>query len=460
METNKSLEIAEKIAKKVNKKGGQTYLVGGYVRDEYRFKIGQTTKVDKDIDIEIHGIEKKVLENILSEFGYVLEVGKSFGIYTIRKYNLDIALPRIETKNGRGHTDFDVEVAPFIGTYKAAERRDFTVNSIMKDLITGEYIDHFNGIDDIKNGVLRYINKNKFQEDALRVLRACQFAARFEYKIDKKTTELCKRINLSNLSKERVYTEVNKGLLSNKPSIFFNCLNEMNQLEYWFKELYDLQKVEQNQIFHAEGNVYNHTLMVLDEGAKLIDRANYKKEFMYALLCHDFGKITATSIENGKIHSYKHDEEGVPLARKFLRRLSNEKFLIKYVTNMVLHHMKPNLYARDNSKIKSTNRLFFNSVAPNDLILLSMADDRGRISHTDKGNTEDFLYERLKIFNEYMSRDYVKGKELIENGIKPGPIFKLLLNLRDKHRIAGVSKRDSLKQIIAYNKELESVNKR
>lgn len=455
---NKSLEMAEKIAKKVNINGGHAYYVGGYVRDEYRFKLGQSSEMDKDIDIEIHGIEKNVLENILSEFGDVLEIGKSFGIYTIIKYNLDIALPRIETKSGQKHTDFDIEVDPFIGTYKAAQRRDFTVNSIMKDILTGEYIDHFNGISDIENGVLRYINKDKFQEDALRVLRACQFAARFDYIIDEKTIEICKEINISNLSKERIYQEVNKGLFANKPSIFFKYLNEMNHLDYWFKELYDLQKVEQDERFHAEGNVYNHTLMVLDEGAKLLDRVNYKKEFMYALLCHDFGKFTATSIENGKIHSYKHEEEGVPLARTFLRRLTDENFLAKYVTNMTLLHMKPNMYARDKSSIKATNKLFFNSIDPNDLILLSMADDRGRISLIPKENTENFLYKRLEKFNEYMSKDYVEGKDLIDNGIKPGPIYTKLLELRDKHRIAGVSKKNSLKQIIAYNKELEKKN--
>lgn len=198
--------------------------------------------------------------------------------------------------------------------------------------------------------------------------------------------------------------------------------------------------------------------MVLDEGSKLLDRVNYKKEFMYALLCHDFGKYTATSIENGKIHSYKHEEEGIPLAKTFLRRLTDEKFIVKYVINMTLLHMKPNMYARDKSKIKSTNRVFFDSIDPNDLILLSIADDRGRISLVEKENSEDFLYDRLEIFNEYMSRDYVEGKDLIENGIKSGPIFRKLLELRDKHRIAGVSKNESLKQIIAYNKELESKN--
>nr|WP_276939083.1 HD domain-containing protein [Helcococcus sueciensis] len=458
MKSDKSLDIAEKIAKKVNINGGRAYFVGGYVRDEYRLKFGQTNNIDNDIDIEIHGIEKNDLEKILNEFGDVLEIGKSFGIYTIRKYNLDIALPRIETKSGEKHTDFDIEVDPFIGTYKSSERRDFTINSIMKDILTGEYIDHFNGIEDIENGILRFVNGEKFQEDPLRVLRACQFAARFGYKIDKETIELCKNIDIRNLSKERVYEEVNKGLFSSNPSIFFKYMDKMNHLNYWFKELFHLQEIDQSQKFHAEGNVYNHTLMVLDEGSKLLDRVNYKKEFMYALLCHDFGKYTATSIENGKIHSYKHEEEGIPLAKTFLRRLTDEKFIVKYVINMTLLHMKPNMYARDKSKIKSTNRVFFDSIDPNDLILLSIADDRGRISLVEKENSEDFLYDRLEIFNEYMSRDYVEGKDLIENGIKSGPIFRKLLELRDKHRISGVSKNESLKQIIAYNKELESKN--
>lgn len=252
MKSDKSLDIAEKIAKKVNINGGRAYFVGGYVRDEYRLKFGQTNNIDNDIDIEIHGIEKNDLEKILNEFGDVLEIGKSFGIYTIRKYNLDIALPRIETKSGEKHTDFDIEVDPFIGTYKSSERRDFTINSIMKDILTGEYIDHFNGIEDIENGILRFVNGEKFQEDPLRVLRACQFAARFGYKIDKETIELCKNIDIRNLSKERVYEEVNKGLFSSNPSIFFKYMDKMNHLNYWFKELFHLQEIDQSQKFHAE----------------------------------------------------------------------------------------------------------------------------------------------------------------------------------------------------------------
>lgn len=453
---NESLELAKEIAKQVNIYGGRAYFVGGFVRDEYRYNLGQTNVRAKDIDIEIHGIDRKILENILSKFGNVIEMGKSFGIYSLANFNIDIALPRIESKNGLKHIDFDIELDPFIGTFKASKRRDFTINSVMKDILTEEYIDNFNGLKDIENGIIRYVNYDKFQEDPLRVLRACQFSARFNFEISSETIELCKKIDIRYLSKERIYNELVKGLLSKRPSIFFKNLQKMNHLNFWFKELFDLIDIKQDKRYHAEGDVYTHTLMVLDEGAKLLDRVDDKIAFMFSCLCHDFGKFSTTVIEEDRIRSLKHEEAGVEIAKKFLKRITNEKKIIKYVINMTLLHMRPNIYARDNSKIRATNKLFFESINPNDLILLSMADDRGRISEVKKDDTEKYLFDRLNIFYEYMNRDYVTGHDLIKSGIKPGINFNKLLKLRDKHRISGVSKKDSLAQIIYYNKKLDN----
>ena len=151
MEYSDSIKTSEKIARLVENAGGRAYYVGGFVRDHL------SGRDNKDIDIEVHGIAPCVLEDILDSIGQKIETGKSFGVYKLCKTELDIAMPRKETATGRGHRDFKVEVDPFIGTMKAAMRRDFTINALMQDVLTGEIIDHFGGVEDLKNGVLRHV---------------------------------------------------------------------------------------------------------------------------------------------------------------------------------------------------------------------------------------------------------------------------------------------------------------
>ena len=215
----KEILLAKKIAEKVQELGGSTYYVGGCVRDKI---LGFDVK---DIDIEVHGITLDNLVAILDSLGKRKLVGESFGIFMLAGYNLDISIPRKESKIGVLHQDFDITIDPFIGTYKAALRRDFTINALMENVLTGEVIDHFGGIDDIKNKIIRHVNDETFKEDSLRVLRAFQFASRFGFEIDKKTLELCKEIDITNLPKERIEGELKKALLQGKkPSVFFDYL--------------------------------------------------------------------------------------------------------------------------------------------------------------------------------------------------------------------------------------------
>ena len=137
-------EMAERIAREVEKKGGRTYYVGGFVRDRV---LGIE---NKDVDIEVHGVTAGVLEQILDALGQRTQMGASFGVYGLKHLDLDIALPRKEEATGRGHRDFAVFTDPWLGTEKAARRRDFTMNALMEDVVTGEIIDHFGGREDAK----------------------------------------------------------------------------------------------------------------------------------------------------------------------------------------------------------------------------------------------------------------------------------------------------------------------
>ena len=421
------------------------YYVGGYVRDAL---LGIE---NKDIDMEVHGVSPSVLEDILKDFGEVITIGASFGIYNLKGCSLDIAMPRKETARGTGHRDFDVVVDPFIGTEKAALRRDFTINALMQNVLTGEITDHFGGRADLEKGVIRHVNDSSFAEDPLRVLRAAQFAARFDFEIAEETVELCSSMDLTTLSKERIETELEKALLkADKPSVFFEILRKMNQLDYWFKELKDVIGVPQNPQFHAEGDVWTHTMMVLNQAAKYRDKAENPKGFMLAALCHDYGKAVCTQVVDGRIRSIGHETEGLPLVETFLSRITSETKLINYVLNLCALHMKPNALASMNAGVKSTNKMFDQAQDPTALVYMAMADNYGRIMANGITPHEDFLFQRLEIYKDVMSKPFVQGRDLIESGLEPNEKFSEYLNYAHRLRLAGVDKESALKQTLAY----------
>ena len=445
MKNDQDLQIAKEIAKRVCLAGGTAYFVGGYVRDQI---LGRK---NKDVDLEIHGITAEQLYSILKEVGEPIIMGNSFGIYNLRHYGLDIALPQKEKDNGRGHRDFLQFVDPFVGTKKAALRRDLTINALMQDVLTGQIIDHFAGMDDLEKGAIRHVNPDTFTEDPLRVLRAAQFAARFRFSVAEETISLCKTLSLENIPRERVWGELEKALLkSEQPSIFFETLCKMHQLSVWFPEVENLIGVEQDPVHHPEGDVWNHTMLVLDTAAALRDQATYPLGFMLAALCHDFGKTVATTCVKGRIHSYNHETEGVSITKAFLFRLTNETKLNNYVLNMVQLHMCPNLMAAQKSSTKSMCKLFDSSMSAEDLLLLAKADHCSRPGASSYSETEQFLAHNLAIFRKRMSSPYVAGADLVAAGFTPGKDFKEALAYAHKLRLAGENKENALKHTVAY----------
>lgn len=185
--------------------GGKSMIVGGFVRD-------CLLDIDsKDIDIEVHELRPADVERVLCTFGTVDTVGRAFGVFKIRLagLDLDISLPRTDSKIGGGHADFTVSVDPFLGLANAAARRDFTINAIMLDAINGHLVDPFRGVQDLEKGVLRAVGP-AFAEDPLRVLRAVQFAARFGFRVEASTAETCRSLSLDDISIERIWAEWDK----------------------------------------------------------------------------------------------------------------------------------------------------------------------------------------------------------------------------------------------------------
>lgn len=442
---NNNVVLARIIAEKVAAEGGRAFYVGGLVRDHI---LGRK---NKDVDLEIHGITPDKLMKILEQFGEITRMGVSFGVFGLKGQEIDIAMPRKERSVGRRHRDFEIDIDPFIGYEKAAARRDFTMNAMMEDVLSGEILDFFGGKTDIENHRIRHVNDETFQEDALRVLRAAQFAARFQFSIAGETQKLARHISLAELAPERIHSETAKAMLkADKPSIFFREMRHMEHLSCWFPEVQALINVPQNPVHHPEGDVWDHTMMVLDAAAQLRSDAVFPEGFMISALTHDFGKAVATGVIEGKISSIGHEKVGIEIVRSFLRRISNENRLENYVLNMVELHMKPNQLAACEAGRKATSRLFDQSVCPEDLLLLAKADHLGKAGAADYSFVESFLAERFVYYKEIMARPYVQGRDLIEAGVKPGEDFGEALKYAHKMRLAGVPKNAALAQTLAF----------
>lgn len=262
-------------------------------------------------------------------------------------------------------------------------------------------------------------------------------------------------IVISEYDREQVEEELKKVLLkSDKPSVFFEELRSTDQLDIWFPELKQLIGLEQDPIFHPEGDVWTHTMEVVDRAAALRDKTSDPYSFMLFALTHDLGKIVTTEVINGRIHAYRHETAGMPIVEEFVSRICSDEKVLDYIRNMVPLHMRPNMAAYSRSSLKSTNRLFDEALAPEDLIYFAMCD-KPVVSGTDPFTGDsDFLFERLGAFEETMAKPYVTERDLIEAGLEPGDYFNELLDYAHKLRLAGIDKESAFKQVLAYARKI------
>jgi tRNA nucleotidyltransferase (CCA-adding enzyme) len=427
------------IANAIAESGGRAMLVGGCVRDEL---MGIEPK---DWDLEVYGVRPEKLREILDTFGDVNVVGEAFTVYKIGQH-LDVSLPRRERKVGKGHRGFVVEGDPDMSFREACSRRDFTVNAILKDPLTGEIVDPFNGREDIERKVLRHVSSETFAEDSLRVLRAAQFAARLEFDIAPETIEICKSIDVTDLPKERIWGELEKLLLkANRPSIGLKWLYDLRVVRQIFPELQSLVGVPQEPEWHPEGDVDIHTLMVADEARKLIDDLPYERQVtvMLAAIAHDFGKPPTTAFFEGRWRSHAHDEAGVEPTISFLDRLGiytlNGFDVREQVIQLVKYHLKPGEFYKAESKAPVGDGAFrrlARKVEPDLLYRVAKADSLGRNPDwlpPEKrfgSEAQDWFIEKVRNLHvEKKAPDPIlMGRHLIEMGLKPSPEFKRILD--------------------------------
>lgn len=343
---DKHPKIKEKtmdVIRSIREAGGTPYIVGGFVRD---LVMGENPK---DLDIEVYGLSIDKLKEVLSKHAEVNAVGVSFGILKVDMRNaggdeLDFSVPRTENKIGIGHGGFETNLNENLSPFEAARRRDFTMNSMFYDPITNEVYDPYGGREDIKNKILRHTSE-AFSDDALRVSRMKQFAARFGMDAHPDTIELAKTLlpEYDSLSKERLYTEWKKFAEKGKyPSKGLDVLEKTD----WIRKtpaLANLMGVKQDSEYHPEGDVWEHTKQVANAAAKIARRDKLSDEdtgiLVLASVLHDVGKPSTTSDSSGRITSHGHEKAGVPIAEKFLIDIGYPKEKIDKILPLIGNHL-------------------------------------------------------------------------------------------------------------------------
>ncbi len=427
-------QVVDTICAIASDNGGKALLVGGCVRDALR------RRSSKDIDIEVYGIAPDRLQSLLASRFPLDLVGKAFGILKLKGLPVEISVPRRESKSGTGHRGFHIAAEPFLSHREAASRRDFTINAMAFDPVENRLIDPFNGQEDLKEGRLRHTS-DKFSEDPLRVLRAMQFAARFDFDVSEKTIKLCSGITPEGLPSERIFEEWKKLILHGvRPSRGLQFLRDCGWIRYT-PELQALIDCPQEPEWHPEGDVWVHTLHCMDAFAQR--KTGSEQEDLVvglAVLCHDLGKPATTRFERGRLRSVDHEKQGEAPTRSFLSRLTNQGSLIEKVVPLVTHHLRPQQLFDAGSKDAAVRRLARNVGRIDLLVRVARADQEGRPG-IDPGDfpAGKWLLERAEKLSvqDAAPPPVVMGRHLITEGLEPGPHFTKILDLCYEAQLDG-----------------------
>jgi tRNA nucleotidyltransferase (CCA-adding enzyme) len=412
--------------------GGRPYVVGGAVRDAL---LGLSVK---DYDVEVHGLTAQRLREAAASFGNVDEVGSAFSVLKVSglpgvEGAVDFALPRRDSKIAPGHRGIAAVGDPFLSIAEAARRRDFTINALLVDPFSGEVEDPHGGLGDLEAKLLRAVDLKTFGEDPLRALRAVQLAARFEFRVDLATAELCAHMPLESLPADRIFGEIEKLLLkARRPSVGFAFMRDWGMLPMVAPELVALAATPQDPEWHPEGDVWAHSLQVVDEAALLIADLGQDRPraltVMLGALCHDLGKAATTRFEDGRIRSRGHEEAGLEPTRALLDRW-NVHTLLGYdvrsqVLALVADHLKPGELYKERERVSDgAIRRLARRCEPDLLYRVARADCLGR----RPGSFEPVAMEwfRDKVRGLEVERKppapLLRGRDLVDMGVPPGP---------------------------------------
>ena len=397
----------------------------------------------KDVDLEVYGLPADRLRAVLATFGPVNAVGASFAVFKLGP--LDVALPRTESKTGRGHRGFTVAGDPMLPVAEAARRRDFTVNAIAWDPLRDEHLDPHGGREDLERRRLRMVDPATFGDDSLRVLRAVQLAARLECGMDEPTRTVCRAIPLDDLPAERVRGEVEKLLLrAARPSPGFALARDLGVVERLWPELAALIGCPQEPEWHPEGDVWTHTLLVVDQARARIDDLPRPQQLavMLGAVCHDLGKPATTARIDGRIRSLDHEAQGVAPAAALLGRL-DVRTLDGYdvrgqALGLVAHHLKPGMWRAAPKVGDGAFRRLARKVDLELLARLAKADCLGRTGRFDCSAMDWFLERARALGVEHVPpAPLLMGRHLLALGVPPGPRVGAILRQVYERQLDG-----------------------
>ena len=426
--------------------------MGGSVRDAL---LGQPVK---EFDVEVYGLPDDHLRAVLATRFRIDAVGAAFTVYKVSGVEglegaVDVALPRRDSKVGPGHRGIAVVGDPDLDVREAARRRDFTMNALLFDPSTGEILDPWRGRADLEVRVLRAVDARTFGDDPLRALRAVQLAARFELTVEPATAKLCASMPLRELPKERIWGELEKLLLkARRPSWGLALLRDWKMLDVIAPELLPLGDTPQDPEWHPEGDVWTHTLQVVDEAARLIDDLRESDvpralAVMLGALCHDLGKPTTTTFEDGHTRSRGHEEAGVAPTVSLLDRWG--VFTLKgydlpaQVLALVRDHLKPGELYKEREHISDgAIRRLARKCEPDLLYRVARADCLGRRPGTFAPVAMEWFRERVRELDVAVRppEPLLKGRDLLALGLRPGPEVGRILKAVYEKQLDGAVK--------------------
>ncbi|MDH5306078.1 MAG: hypothetical protein OEW02_02755 [Myxococcales bacterium] len=409
-------EAGLRVCERVRAAGGRALAVGGCVRDA---ALGLPCA---ELDLEVFGVAPERLEEILARDFGLDRVGRAFSVLKLRGLPIDVSVAR----RGQGEAAvWAAELTP----EQAAARRDFRINAIACDPQSGEVIDPFDGLGDLARGVLRHTSA-RFGEDPLRVLRAMQLAARFDFAVAPETVALCRALRPHEIPPERIFGEWRKLVLrGGRPSRGLAFLRDCGWVQYT-PELAALIGCAQDPAWHPEGDVWVHTLHCMDAFAS--ERVGDEREDLVvglAVLCHDFGKPETTQRDGGRITSVGHERRGALRARSFLERMTAEHALLETVPPLVAAHLVPLQLYTARAGDAAVRRLARRVGRIDRLVRVARADQRGRPPRSGDFAAGAWLLERARALEveARAPRPLLRGRHLIALGLPPGPAFGPIL---------------------------------
>ena len=414
---------AQAVSHRLARAGFRSALVGGAVRD---LQLGRTPS---DIDL-VTTARPEELQNIFPEAKLV---GASFGVVIVRENGIDmeVATARSERSYLDGRhpekisytTDFSLD----------AQRRDFTVNAMMYDLERDELLDFNQGVDDLRCGILRTVGDPaaRFNEDYLRILRAVRFAAKLGFALDAELEAALKTHAqlVKELSCERIFAELDMMLTGKAPARAIKLLEDTGILAHILPEVAVLREITQPPQFHPEGDVLEHTLLMLSH------MALPSRRLAWSVLLHDIGKAATRSVDaNGRIRFFGHESKGAEIAEAVCRRLRMPIADMESCIHAVTNHMRfASVTAMKTAKLRKL-------IGEADFAMELELHRLDCLCSNGLMDGFNFLLDTMNIYSgneKALPPPFVRGKELIANGIQPQVKFKAVLDAIYERQLAG-----------------------